>query len=413
LDLVAARAFFEHDERLTESRSARDDTRLSQPAMRVVQLGKYYHPYMGGIETNMFVMAAELKREIDLDIVVANVGPRTVRDVVDGVAVTRCGSLGRFASIEATPTMVRELSARKYDVLHVHLPHPVGLASYLASSKPREHRLILTYHSDVVRQKWLMNLYAPVLERALERADTVVATSPQLIEHSPVLTRYQGKCVVVPHGIDLERFRGSPADHAESARIRARFGGAPLLLGVGRLIYYKGFDVAIRALPSVPGAHLILVGEGPLRRELESLARRLGVADRVTLLGEVEHVTPYYLASDIYVLPSVARSEAFGIVQIEAMAAGVPVVNTLLPSGVPFVSRHEETGLTVPPSDPDALGSALSRLLGDPELRRRLGAAGQARAQAEFSQAVLGRRMLAVYQGRAPDAPLTPSVGFS
>jgi glycosyltransferase involved in cell wall biosynthesis len=372
--------------------------------MRVVQLGKYYYPYSGGIESHLLVLANELKNAVELDVVVSNVRPRTVREVVNGVAVTRVASLGKLASVEATPTMPLELSRRKYDVLHLHLPHPAGVASYLASAKPRGHRLVMTYHSDVVRQRTLMKLYTPLLERALDRADVVIATSPQLLENSPVLARFRDKCRIVPYGIDLERFSRA-ADAGEAARLRQRFGGGPVLLGVGRLIYYKGFDIAIRALPSLPGAHLVLVGEGPLRGELEALARSIGVADRVSLVGDVpnERVVPYYLASDVYLLPSVARSEAFGIVQIEAMACGLPVVNTYLPSGVPFVSLHGETGLTVPPSDVDALAQAVAKLLGDTELRQRLGEAGRLRASAQFSKAGLARRLLAVYEGREPD----------
>ena len=372
--------------------------------MRVVLLGKYYHPYMGGIESHLRVITSELKQELDIEVVVSNTGRRTVHDVVDGVPVTRVASFGKVASVALTPTLPLELSRRDYDVMHVHLPNPGGVASYLASMKPRHHRLVISYHADVYRQRVLVNLYQPFLERALARADVVIATSPQLLENSPVLTRYREKCRIVPYGIDLERFSKAEEHAQEAARIRARYGGGPLLLGVGRLIYYKGYDIAIRAMREVPNARLLIVGDGPLRADLEALAREQGVADRVILVGEVlnERVTPYYLASDVYLLPSIARSEAFGIVQIEAMACGVPVINTHIPSGVPFVSLHEQTGLTVPIGDATALAAAINRLLGDPELRRRMGEAGRRRASEHFSKAVLRERLLAAYQGRDP-----------
>jgi rhamnosyl/mannosyltransferase len=295
--------------------------------------------------------------------------------------------------------MVLELSQRDYDVLHVHLPNPLGAASYLASKKRRPHRLVVTYHSDIVRQQYLGKLYAPLVSRLLQRADTVIATSPFLLEQSAVLPAFRSKVRVVPYGIDLERFGASAERQAEARAIRARFGPGPILLGVGRLIYYKGFDIAIRALRLLPGARLVLIGEGPLRAELETLARELGVAERVHFMGEIlnERVTPYYLASDVYLLPSTARSEAFGIVQIEAMACGLPVVNTSLPSGVPFVSRDGESGFTVPPKDVDALATATRKLLADSELRRRFGEAGRTRAHAEFSKAALVRRLLEIY----------------
>jgi rhamnosyl/mannosyltransferase len=279
----------------------------------------------------------------------------------------------------------------------------MGALSYLASRKPSAHTLVVTYHSDVVRQRVLIAAYAPLVERVLERADVVIATSPNYLETSPMLRRFAKKCVVVPYGIDLARYERTEERLAEARTIRERYGSAPLLLAVGRLIYYKGFEFAIRALAKVPDARLLLIGDGPLRPSLEQLAAALGVAERVTFLGDVHNnrIAPYYLASDVYLLPSIARSEAFGIVQIEALAAGLPVINTSLPSGVPYVSRDGESGLTVPPEDVDALAAAVRRLIGDPELRRRFGEAGQARALADFSKEMLAARMLQVYAGRA------------
>jgi len=373
--------------------------------MRVVLVGKYYHPYMGGIENHLRVVARELGGEVDLDVLVSNTGRRTVRDVVDGIPVTRCASFGRYGSIEATPGMALELSARRYDLIHLHLPHPVGIAAYLASVKPRGHRLLVSYHGDVYRQVRLNRLYEPLVLNLLRRAEKVIATSPQLLDYSDVLNQFREKVRIVPYGIDLEQFSARPEEANEAARIRKRYDNAPLLLGVGRLIYYKGFEYAVRALAEVPRAKLLLIGDGPLRGELEALARRSGVGDRVVFLGEMlnELVTPYYLASDAYVMPSIARSEAFGIVQIEAMACGLPVINTSLDSGVPFVSLHGQTGLTVPPRDVGALAAAIRRLLAEPELRARFGAAGRVRAHAEFEKATLKRRLLAIYRGGEPD----------
>jgi rhamnosyl/mannosyltransferase len=171
-------------------------------------------------------------------------------------------------------------------------------------------------------------------------------------------------------------------------------------MGVGRLVYYKGFDHAIRALRQVEGAHLLLVGEGPLRAELEALARECDVAGRVHFLGRLEDeaLTTLYYACDAYVLSSVTRAEAFALVQLEALACGLPVINTALDSGVPFVSRHEESGLTVPPGDEAALASAMRRMLAHPEQRRTWGEAGRARVLAEFTQARMGERVLDVYR---------------
>jgi rhamnosyl/mannosyltransferase len=371
--------------------------------MRVLQVGKFFYPYMGGIENHLYVLARELLHAVDMQIVVSNTSRRTVRETVDGVPVTRCGSLATVASTPISPGMAFELSRRSYDVLHLHLPNPMGAASYLASWKPRGHRLVVTYHSDIVRQRRLNALYGPLVERVLDGADVVIATSQNCLDLSPVLAPFKAKCRVVPYGIELAQYERTPALDAEALELRRRHGGRPVLLAVGRLIYYKGFEYAIRALPLLPEADLVIIGDGPLRGELEALARELGVAERVTFLGDVhnQRIAPHFLAADVYVLPSMAVSEAFGIVQIEAMAAGLPVVNTALASGVPFVSRDGESGFTVEPANVEALAGALRRLLDDPALRQRFGAAGKARAHREFTKEVLARRLLEAYAGKA------------
>jgi len=206
------------------------------------------------------------------------------------------------------------------------------------------------------------------------------------------LPRHEARCHVVPLGIYPTRFETAPP---EALEIRKRF-GPRVILGVGRLIYYKGFEHLISAMRQVD-AKLLIAGEGPLRATLEELARRNGTAHKVTFVGAPPDLTPYYHAADVFVLAAVARSEAFGLVQLEAMAAGKPVVNTKLASGVPFVSLDGVTGITVPPADSDALAAALNRLLADPELCARLGRAGRERVRREFSAALAAQRTMEIY----------------
>ncbi|HEX8439464.1 glycosyltransferase [Archangium sp.] len=368
--------------------------------MKVLQLGKYYAPYRGGMETHLSGLCAELQGRVELEVLVSHTAPRTVREVVHGVPVTRCAELVKVASTSLNPTLPLELSRRRYDLLHMHFPHPMAVMGYLGSVRPRRHGLVITYHSDVVRQKQLLKLYEPFMQRVLERADAILVGSPNYVETSEALRAHRARCHVVPFGIDVARFQRTPEREAAAAALRARYGGAPLLMGVGRLVYYKGFDHAIRALRQVEGAHLLLVGEGPLRAELEALARECGVAARVHFLGHLgdEALTTLYYACDAYVLSSVTRAEAFALVQLEALACELPVINTALDSGVPFVSRHEESGLTVPPGDEAALASAMRRMLAHPEQRRAWGAAGRARVLAEFTQSRMGERVLDVYR---------------
>lgn len=377
--------------------------------MKVLQLGKYYYPYMGGIENHLYLLCEQLAGRVDLDVVVCNTEPRTVVERVGKVQVTRCLEVANVASTSLCPTMPWVLSGKKYDLLHVHFPHPMGVMAYLASRKPRRHEVIVTYHSDIVRQERLLKLYAPFMEQVMGRAAAIVCTSPNYIDSSEMLQRYRSKCRVIPYGIDLAQFTPTPELEAKARDLRARFPGK-VAIAVGRLIYYKGFEYAVEAMRDVDG-HLLLVGDGPLRGDLERRAREAGVADKVHFLGEIHNqdITPYYFASDVFVLPSIARSEAFGIVQLEAMACRRPVINTALDSGVPFASRHGETGLTVPPKNPKALAEALRALFADPEKARALGEAGRQRVEREFAQDVMAERMMTLYREVTGEARVAAS----
>jgi rhamnosyl/mannosyltransferase len=241
-----------------------------------------------------------------------------------------------------------------------------------------------------------MPAFEPFFHRAVRRASAVIASSRRYAETSAFLRRYEDRCRIIPYGIDVERF-SKPAELLV-ADLRRRY-GPRIVLAVGRLIYYKGFDFLIRAMRSVDGA-LVIVGNGPLRASLESVARSCGVEDRVTFVAGASdrELVSYYHAADVFVLPSTARSEAFGIVQIEAMASGRAVVNTNLDSGVPSVSLDGVTGITVPPANADALASAITTLLDDPGRRAIYGDTGRRRAREEFNVDVMARRTLDVYR---------------
>jgi rhamnosyl/mannosyltransferase len=262
---------------------------------------------------------------------------------------------------------------------------------------------VCTYHSDIVRQRFLGKLIGPVQDFAFRRAGAFVAASPAMMTASPVLKRYRDRCVVVPFGTDTKvsaALEGTSIDD-----VRQRFSG-PITLAVGRLVSYKGFQHLIRAfaIAECPGT-LLIVGDGPMDAALKAEIEALGLQGRAHLLGNVPDTAPYYQACDLFVLPSVGRNEAFGLVQLEAMICGKPVINTQLDSGVPFVSRHEETGLTVPPADEVALGAAITRLLSDEETRIRYGTAARSRVLSDFTAEKMIERTLAVYRRVASGSP--------
>ncbi|MDE2506491.1 MAG: glycosyltransferase [Planctomycetota bacterium] len=372
-------------------------------ALRVCHLGKHYPPAAGGIETHVRVLSraqADLGHTVEVLCLNHERGP-TVHERDGDVAVTRFAPAASFAKIAFSPALVAALARIEADVVHVHAPNPTMLLALL-QARPRA-AVVATYHSDVVRQKLRGALFRPLERLAYRRVQAIVSDSPNYAAGSTFLRAYADRIHVVPIGIDLQPYLDpSPAHLAEAAQIRERFARrGPVWLAVGRLVYYKGFVHAIRALTRVPGT-LLLVGRGPDEPELRAEALKVGVADRVEFIGALPHyldITPYYYAADALWFPSNARSESFGLVQVEAMACGLPVINTHIPhSGVSWVSPHEQTGLTVPMNDPLAIADAAARLLHEPGLRARLAEAARRRAVDRFDHSLMAERSLEIYQ---------------
>jgi rhamnosyl/mannosyltransferase len=254
----------------------------------------------------------------------------------------------------------------------------------------------MTYHADIVRQWPALWLYRPVFRKLGRHVGRIIVSSELYLGSSRVLARHRDRCVVIPYGIDPTPFALRPGEAATVERLRQEH-GRRLVLFLGVLRSYKGLRILVQAMTRVDG-HLLVAGRGQ-RARLEALADRLDVGDRITFLGEVSETRRRRLlhACEVLVLPSLDRSEAFGIVQLEAMACGKPVVSSDLPTGVRLVNQQELTGLLVAPGNPDALASALGRLLDDEALRTRLGQAARVRVEREFNAQAMVERTLAVY----------------
>lgn len=369
--------------------------------LHVCHLGKYYPPAPGGIETHVRTLAraqAGLGAKVRVLCVNHGEGPTSVEH--DGpVEVTRFGRVASAMKLDVCPDLIRGLRRVESDILHLQVPNPTMILALLAA-RPSQP-VVVTYQSDVVNQRLRAALFRPLERLAYRKVRLILPSSPTYPGGSPFLRAYTDRLEVLPMGIDLEPYLNPSAeDREQAAHIRDELGGGgPLWLGAGRMVYYKGFVNAIRALTGVEG-RLLLIGDGPDAPRLRDEARRLGVGNRVNFLGSLPYldIIPYYLAADAFWFPSNARSEAFGLVQVEAMASGCPVINTEIPySGVPWVSRHDETGLTVPVNDPAALAAAARRLLTEPGLRERLTAAGRLRAVSEFDHRIMAQRSLSIY----------------
>lgn len=366
--------------------------------MRVLHVYKDFFPILGGIENHLLLLARELSRrqDMEVEVLVTNTGPRTVVDRFDGLRVTKAARLAEFASTPLSLALWREMGRRAYDIIHLHFPYPPGEMAALRRGRAR--RLVLTYHSDVVRQRLILRLYHPLLLRLLSRVDAILATSPNYIETSPYLSPLKEKCTVVPFGVDTSFFQCRSGSEI-SDRLRGSH-QPPFVLFVGKFRYYKGLHYLIEAMKEVRKGTLLLVGGGPEEASLRAQVTRLGIEDRVAFLGPVEGslLPSYYQASQVFALPSCQRAEAFGIVQLEAMACGLPVVSTELGTGTSYVNRHGVTGLVIPPADPAALAGAINQLLGDESLRQAMGRAARERVEAEFTKEQMVERVASVYR---------------
>ncbi|MDI6782762.1 MAG: glycosyltransferase [bacterium] len=366
--------------------------------MKVVHVYKdYFPPIRGGIENHLHLLCQQQKKMLEVEVLVANRKARTETEIIDGINVTKIAQFGRFLSAPLTPLFHRWLKRIPADIYHFHHPNPTAELAYLIA-KPKG-KLVVTYHSDIVRQAVVMPIYRPFLNRFLESADRILVTSQNYLDSSEILQNYKAKCVIVPLGIDLNPFKLTDEIERTVAAIKQEY-HQPIILFAGKLRYYKGVHLLIQAMLKIKDAQLIIIGSGPKQLEWQELTAQLGLQGRVTFLGEVDEPTlvAYLYASVLFCLPSHLRSEAFGAVQLEAFACGKSVVSTKLSTGVPFVNQNEQTGLVVEPNSPDALADAINRLLANPDWAKQLGETGLKRVEQEFTIEKISAQVQAIYQ---------------
>lgn len=353
--------------------------------MRILHVSKY--AASGGVETLVRDLAAEQARQGHAVTVLCHRRTPLVRTDSrreNGVDFIRCAVLCRTPLLPVAPLfhrcLKRAVREARPDVVHLHMPNPAVL---FLSALPEAIPLVAHWHADVAGStsplvRTLYPLYRPFERRALARADRIAATSEPYLASSPTLAPWRDKCVVAVPGLDPERYPVA-GDASRPER--------PLVLAAGRFVFYKGFEFLVEAAERVPEADFILVGDGPARARVARRVERLGLSDRVVLPGRVSdsQLCAYMQRATLFCLPSVDRGEAFGMVLLEAMRYGLPLVSTAIPgSGAAWVNRDRETGRVVPPADPQALAGAVRDLLKDPETARQYGAAGRKRFEEEF-----------------------------
>jgi len=353
---------------------------------RIVMVNKYYPPHVGGIEFHVRDLAEGLVAVgHQVRVVVSNDKRLYSEEVINGVEIVRLPRLDERASTPICRSLgpVLSFEAKQADIVHFHFPYPWGEFEWVGQLASKSTPYVITYHADIVRQKTALAAYGPILNKFLNRSRLIMASSPQLIKYSPWLNVRTEKCRHVNFGLPVEDIAHNKAAVKRAAQLRKQYApdGKPIVLFVGRLVYYKGIEVLAHAIPKV-NAHFVIIGKGPGRGVFDSAPQQnvhfIDYADNDELIA-------WFHAADVLTLPSTEVSEAFGLVQIEAHAAGTPVVSSRLRSGVPYANLDGVTGLTFPPRNVAALAGSLNALLADDDLRLRLGKQAQQRALAEFT----------------------------
>lgn len=366
--------------------------------MKVLQIYRDYFTRMpGGIERHVYQLAHGLQGVADVEVLVSS-GGRRPRSYQDGdVMVHMMGELTRWQGLSLTPKMIPWLKRSDYDIVHVHSPYPMGeLATRVAGGGSIR---VATYHADLDRGARLMPAYRRFLWWVYTRCDRVLVSSEKMIERSPVLARLHEKrpdaLEIVPFGVDTDRF--SPGPSEGSAELRRAWGSEPIVLFLGRLRYYKGLHILIRAMRNVD-AKLVVVGQGPMRTRVVPMGREF-LGERFVYVPRApdDKLPDIYRAADIFCLPSTSRAEAFGISALEAMACGIPAITTDLGTGTSIVNTHERTGLVVRPRDVGGLRGAIVSLVDDAELRARLGKTARQRAEEEYGLGAMLERVAGIY----------------
>lgn len=363
--------------------------------LKILEVNKAYFPHIGGIETLVKQYSEELGQfdtQVRTLVCCDNRGG-SIRERVNGVPVIRAANFGTYFSCPISTQFVKQFRrlSQKADVIHIHMPFP--LADFAMILSGFKGKVVLSWHSDIVKQKKLLTLYKPLLKYLLNRADMIFAATEGHIDGSDFLPEYREKCRILPYGITVEDYLNIERKPVLTEKLTDK--DSVKVFFTGRLVYYKGVDVLLKAFRLVNGCELFIAGTGELEAELKAYAKEHNMEDKVHFLGFLpdDELKQAYADCDIFVLPSVAKSEAFGIVQLEAMVYGKPVINTLLPSGVPHVSIHKKTGLTVPPSDFESLSAAILALARNRELREEYGKNAADRVMENFNEKDIIRKL--------------------
>ena len=356
---------------------------------KILHISKYYYPFFGGTEQIARDVVLALKGEYEQKVIAFNDGKDDRTDTVDGIEVIKCGCFAKIAAQSLSTSYGKHLHQVmkdfQPDIVVFHYPNPFVAALLLRELKTTKAKLVVYWHLDIIRQKYLRVLFASQNRRLLECAVKVIATSPNYIEGSQWLQSVKEKCVVVPNCINVERMSVTDDIQKRAEEIRTKNSGKTICVAVGRHTEYKGFTYLIQASKLLDGRFLIYItGTGELTEKLHEEAND---DKKVVFTGRIDdmELKALILASDIFCFPSITKNEAFGLALAEGMYYGKPAVTFTIPgSGVNYVSINGETGIEVENRNVKKYAEAMKKLADDAELREKYGDAGRKRVEENF-----------------------------
>jgi len=368
--------------------------------MKVLQLGKYYPPDIGGIEYFMYDLTEELnKNGIQCDVLCSNSKNEFSIETMNDYRVYRTKNYGKIASTAISPQMIFQLKKiiRNYNIMHIHFPDPMAIIALMIAYNEKI-KIIVHWHSDIIKQKHLKKMFLPFQNWLLTKADVIIATSPNYIESSEDLKNYKNKCIAIPSGLNPNRLK---VNEEVFIQLKNLYKNKKIIYSFGRMTEYKGFDYLINSANYFSDEYIILIAGGGNNIKYKEMIKTQNLEKKVKLLGRIkdDEVGAYYKLCDLFVLPSITRNEAFGLVQCEAMYFGKPIVSTNIEgSGVSYVNKNNETGLVIPIRNSKAIYEACIKLINNDELYKKFSFNAKLRFDKMFHINSITKNIIKIYK---------------
>ncbi|HIF9056733.1 TPA: glycosyltransferase [Photobacterium damselae] len=373
--------------------------------MRILQLSKFYKPYSGGLETVVADISEGVSNNHEVTVLATDNSDQKTSEKINEVNILRSKEWFSFASVSFAPKYIINYlnKVKEMDIIHVHLPNPLANFSiflgWFLFYKPK--KIVVHWHSDIIKQKTILKYYKPFQNWLLKKSDIIIVTSSNYLEYSEQLEGFKHKCQVIPIGIHSIEKNVKPK-LVESIRQKYLKDNEDILIfSLGRHIYYKGFEYLLESMIDIDHVKLIIGGSGPDTQKYKNYLNRYNLNEKVFFIGRVseDELPSFYAAADIFCFPSIEKSEAFGVVQLESMSVGTPIISTNIKgSGVPWVNKDKISGIICEPKSSSSLNQALYLLKNNPSLRKSLATGAKDRYLSSFTADSMNKKILDVYK---------------